>query len=236
MTITISLNDLSTDEGTQSRCEVNEETVLSYAQDLEDGATFPPVTVFQDGETYYLADGFHRVAAYREVKREEIEADIREGGRREAILFSVGANAAHGLRRTNADKRRAVEILLKDEEWSKWSDREIAKKCWVAPNTVGNGRRNLSAQNAQIDPGSTTRTATRNGTTFQQKVRNSSSKSLAPRKPSPPVSGDAPRKGDGPEYFAYYAKGWLEKIDLDEPEGMKAVIYVRDWLNRQLEA
>ena len=33
-------------------------------------------------------------------------------------LHSVGANATHGLRRSNADKRRAVVLLLEDEEWS----------------------------------------------------------------------------------------------------------------------
>jgi hypothetical protein len=39
---------------------------------------------------------------------------------------SVSANAPHGLRRTNADKRRAVVRLLEDTEWSQWADREIA--------------------------------------------------------------------------------------------------------------
>jgi hypothetical protein len=36
------------------------------------------------------------------------------------------------LRRTNADKRKAVKTLLEDEEWSKWSDREIARQCEVS--------------------------------------------------------------------------------------------------------
>jgi hypothetical protein len=35
------------------------------------------------------------------------------------------------LRRSNADRRRAVMALLKDEEWSGWSDREIARRCRV---------------------------------------------------------------------------------------------------------
>jgi hypothetical protein len=33
--------------------------------------------------------------------------------------------------RTYAGKRRAVMLLLEDEEWSKWSDHEIARKCSV---------------------------------------------------------------------------------------------------------
>ena len=45
------------------------------------------------------------------------------------------------LRRSNADKRRAVETLLADEEWRGWSDREIAKRAGVDPKFVGNLRR-----------------------------------------------------------------------------------------------
>ena len=32
---------------------------------------------------------------------DKIEADVREGGRRDAILYAVGTNAAHGLKRSN---------------------------------------------------------------------------------------------------------------------------------------
>ncbi|EWY35857.1 hypothetical protein N825_32650 [Skermanella stibiiresistens SB22] len=39
------------------------------------------------------------------------------GSRRDAVPHAVGANARHGLPRSNADKRDAVMILLKDPEW-----------------------------------------------------------------------------------------------------------------------
>lgn len=58
------------------------------------------------------------------------------GGIREAILFSLGANANHGLRRTNRDKRRAVLTLLNDEEWTQWSNLQIAKRCGVDEGLV----------------------------------------------------------------------------------------------------
>jgi hypothetical protein len=73
-----------------------------------------------------------------------ISADMRQGTRRDAILHAAGANAAHGLRRTNADKRRAVETLLRDEEWSKWSDREIARMCAVSQPLVSQIRKTLT--------------------------------------------------------------------------------------------
>jgi hypothetical protein len=65
-----------------------------------------------------------------------IVAQVRQGSQRDAILFSVGANDQHGLRRTNADKRRGVETLLRDAEWRDNGDNWIAKQCGVAQSFV----------------------------------------------------------------------------------------------------
>jgi hypothetical protein len=143
--VTTTLNRLAiaairTDGGTQTRAMLNEEQIVSYAEAMDDGAVFPPVTVFYDGTTYWLADGFHRLEATRRGSVKTIAADVRQGTRRDAILFSVGANAQHGLHRSNDDKRRAVTLLLSDSEWVKWSDREIAKACGVSPTFVGSLR------------------------------------------------------------------------------------------------
>jgi hypothetical protein len=105
--------------------------------------TLPPIVVFHDGVDYWLADGFHRHAAHLKAGAADIAADVRKGTKRDAILHSVGANQAHGLRRTNEDKRRAVLTLLNDEEWAKWSDREIARRCAVDHTTVIRHRASL---------------------------------------------------------------------------------------------
>ena len=58
-------------------------------------------------------------------------------------------------------KRRAVETLLNDEEWGKWSDREIARRCGVSPQTVVNIRsENLTVQNGQSERQYTTKHGT----------------------------------------------------------------------------
>jgi hypothetical protein len=44
---------------------------------------------------------------------------------RDALLYSISFNAAHGLPRTNADKRKAVRLLLADAEWGQWSHRSL---------------------------------------------------------------------------------------------------------------
>ena len=132
----LDLKLICTDGGTQSRAGLNEQTIDEYAEAMDAGAQFPPVLVFYNGEEYWLADGFHRVAAAKRLEWADIAVEIRSGTRRDAVLYSVGANTAHGLRRTNADKRRAVETLLRDEEWSQWSNREIARRCGVGDQLV----------------------------------------------------------------------------------------------------
>ena len=131
------------DGGAQARVEMKPDTVREYADEMAAGAIFPPVVVYYDGTEYWLGDGFHRVDAARKLGRETIDAEVRTGGDRDAILHGTGANASHGLRRTQADKRRAVERLLRDEEWGKWSSRKIAKAAKVDHKTVAKIRREL---------------------------------------------------------------------------------------------
>jgi hypothetical protein len=134
------------DGGAQMRIEIRSETVNDYATDMLNGAIFPPVVVFDDGTDLWLADGFHRVEAARRIERETITAEIRQGTARDAILYGAGSNAAHGLRRTQADKRRAIERLLKDPEWARWSDRKIAEVAKTDHKTVGKVRKELAGE------------------------------------------------------------------------------------------
>jgi hypothetical protein len=136
----VPVEDLRLNGGTQPRALIDEDVVAEYAEAMERGDKFPPMVVFYDGTDHWLADGFHRVSAARQIGRTFVQCDVRQGTWRDAILFSVGANSAHGLKRTNADKRRAVKRLLDDEEWARWSDREIARACRVNHELVGSMR------------------------------------------------------------------------------------------------
>jgi hypothetical protein len=159
------------DGGAQLRAEMRPETIADYANDMLDGAIFPPVILFDDGSDLWLADGFHRVEANKKVEHAEIMAEIRAGTSRDAILYASGANAVHGLRRTQVDKRRAVERLLRDPEWARWSDRKIAEAARVDHKTVGTIRRELSGEFST--PASTPKSkvgeiATKNGKPINQ--------------------------------------------------------------------
>lgn len=76
-------------------------------------------------------------------------ATVYPGGKREALLHALGANETHGHRRTDADRRHAVELLIADPEWRAWSDREIARQCHVSHMLVNRVRRELEPPEAQ---------------------------------------------------------------------------------------
>lgn len=145
----ILIDDIKTDCGTQPRAQTDELTVSDYTEALGDGIEFPPVVVFSDGVTKWLADGFHRLLAHKRAGKVSIAAEVRQGTLRDAILYSVGANISHGLRRTNADKQKAVDTLLNDGEWSKWSNVAIAKACGVHQSTVADRRKSLSVSESE---------------------------------------------------------------------------------------
>jgi hypothetical protein len=128
----IGLDAIRIDGGTQSREKIDEAVVGEYAGLIGDGVVFPAVRVYFDGVSHYLADGFHRYHAHRKAGKGAIEADVEKGTLRDAVLYSLGANHEHGLRRTNADKRKAVQAMLDDFEWQEWSNGEIARRCHVS--------------------------------------------------------------------------------------------------------
>ena len=168
----INIESIRLDGGTQPRAALDYGVVGEYAEAIQGGAKFPAVTVFYDGSDYWLADGFHRVTAALRAGLTEIEADVHQGSRRDAVLFSVGVNASHGLRRTPADKRRAVTALLNDEEWSQWSDREIARRCAVSPDTVNRYRKEASLSESDSEKPSERTYTTKHGTTATMNTEN----------------------------------------------------------------
>lgn len=146
----LALNKIRTDGGTQSRESLSTDTIGEYTEayrSKENG--MPPVVVFFDGKAHWLADGFHRVAAARAAGCARIDAEVKKGTQRDAVLYSCGTNSTHGLPRTNADKRRAVLVLLGDGEWCKKSDRWIATQCAVGYTLVSEMRRS-TARDGQL--------------------------------------------------------------------------------------
>jgi ParB-like chromosome segregation protein Spo0J len=144
--LSIPLDELSLDEQLQQREEgLDPGVVKHYAERLDEVMAEDdklPVA-YQDGETYWLVDGFHRYAAHRKRKRAAMRCQVRAGDWMAAFVHSLGTNAEHGLRRTNADKVRAVRqaLQVKKERRLGWSDSEIARMCAVTQPFVGKVRK-----------------------------------------------------------------------------------------------
>ena len=142
----ISIRQIAIDHDLQSRVQTDMDVVKDYSEALLAGAIFPQVVIYYDGQSYWLADGFHRVEAYRRAGRVSIPADVRHGERRDAMIFSVGANLKMGLHPTTADRRKAVRMLLDDAEYFNYSDKTIAELCGVSGPTAGRYRREFCSE------------------------------------------------------------------------------------------
>jgi hypothetical protein len=213
----IELGQIERDMALQPRASLHHDWIEEYALDMREGAEFPPVVVFFDGEKYWLADGFHRVFAAEAAGLTAIQAEVREGGRRGALLFSVGANAQHGHRRTNEDKRRAVDIMLNDPEWCAWSDREIARQCAVDNSTVSRRRQELSVAKQQIgasvQPPEQPRKVTRRGTTYEMHTGGINEKTRRRRVVEPP---EEPADPEAARPFGWLCEQCAQRSDVPE--------------------
>jgi len=127
----VRLADIVVDDAMQSRATLDVETIERYQADMEAGDDFPPLGVVSDGTAMYLYSGFHRFRAFANRKTARVPVEVVDGTRRDAILLAAGQNHGHGRPRTNADKRRAVTMLLADGEWAKRSTNWIAEQCKV---------------------------------------------------------------------------------------------------------
>lgn len=143
-TVVVKIQSIVRDSETQQREKINVEVVAEYADSMRCGVRLPPIDLFFDGAQYWISDGFHRVNAAEEMGALDILANVCEGTRRDARLKSFGVNAEHGLRRTNADKRRSALGMLIDKEWGQWTNRDIAKHCKVTPQMVDRLRNEFS--------------------------------------------------------------------------------------------
>ena len=135
------LTSIGIDWAINARAAMRQEVAFDYARALGAGAAFPPVTVFFDGDVYWLADGFHRYVAHEIAGVADVPVEIRLGTPRAAALYGAAANRLHGLRPTRSDKRKAIVRMLEDPEWALWSNQQIAVLCDAETATVAELRR-----------------------------------------------------------------------------------------------
>jgi hypothetical protein len=190
------------DGGTQIRdCKTMQTKIEEYLAAMVAGAQFPPLTVFWDGEHYWLADGFHRLGANNIFMQSlklpglDMECEVIEGTLREAIIYACGVNAAHGIQRTVPDKQNAVQTMLTNplvminlETGKPWNDSEIARRCAVGHDMV---RRRREAILRAAQDTTQERAVTRGGTTYTMKTANIGSQTGSRKTEGPAAQPEA---------------------------------------------
>jgi len=151
------------DGGTQARSEIPKETHDRYTELMKNGVRFPPVVVFYDGTNYWLGDGFIRIDVAESLGLTQIDADVRQGTVKDAILFSFNVNTRHGCPPSVDDRRRAAIRMLEDPEWRLWSDRQIARHCGIGCHKTVAAYRRESIWGNSPDDQNNTRIYSRNG-------------------------------------------------------------------------
>jgi hypothetical protein len=131
----LKVSDIRIDGSTQIRKELNQDKVNEYAEQMEEGVVFPPITVFYDGSSYWLASGYHRLFAEKQRGTETLKVTLINGTVDEATWFALGDNK-HGLNMTAEDYRRSVNITLDHPKWSTYSNAQIAAHVGVSASTV----------------------------------------------------------------------------------------------------
>lgn len=148
----IALDNIRVDHDLQSRAAMHKDYEREFMQAMLRGDAFPPVVVFWDGKTYWLADGFHRHGAARNAGFKDIRAEIHYGSRRDALIHSAGSNKAFSIPRSDADKKKAAYMLFSDREWFEKSGDLIAAHVGVKGGTINSWRKDFCREHGKRPP------------------------------------------------------------------------------------
>jgi transposase-like protein len=199
--IEVKLDDLVLSRDLQPRVGLDDATVADYAALYRDrGQTaMDPIRAYarEDGRPI-LTRGFTRVAGARLAGLDALPCDLYAQADDEAMLIDSLSGNRHGLRLSNADKRRALKLYHERIARRRWeSTREVAVLLGCSHELVSSFRKELTAPKPAAPPAA---------------------------KPAPEVGKDAPPESkptqppaaDAPPRVAQ-TPGGPEDIDLFDP-------------------
>jgi len=145
--VRIQIEELGVDPSVQPRVDGLDANHVRALEETPE--TWPPLKVVRQDGQYLLVDGYHRLEAAQNLGLESIRVEVVDApsdGDLHALAFAL--NAAHGRPLSLADRRAFADRLLRAQPHL--ADREIARRCGLAANTVGSIRGRLE-ESAQIE-------------------------------------------------------------------------------------
>lgn len=144
--------ELVLDERCQARTEKYPEAIDDYAAAYRDKAELPPIDVFLVNGVPWVVDGFHRVAALAVTRTEWVRCRVLgDGTEEQAVWQALAANKSNGIRRTKADKRKAVLAALESPIGNDQSSRVIAEHVGVSHEFVSRVRAEWEKSAVNVD-------------------------------------------------------------------------------------
>ena len=134
---TIFLEDVDVDHSPMVRADLRPEVIEEYSAIYKkDKKKMPVIDLFMEAgnKKLLIGDGMHRLQAMRSLNFKACQANVHAGVYEDALKYALLANERHGIRRSQADKRRAVEEAIK--QWPKVSNVQIATLASVDDHTV----------------------------------------------------------------------------------------------------
>ncbi|QEL18288.1 ParB N-terminal domain-containing protein [Limnoglobus roseus] len=165
------LDDIEVDNSIQPRAKgLDGGHVDDLAAAYTAGADIPPPVVWNlGGERFRLSQGYHRLKGAKKAKLTELKCEVRRGTETDCAIDSATSNQGHGLKRSNDDKRRCVELLLK--LLPEHTDTVIAEKAGVAQSFVAERRGGVFKSDLNTPPSTRTGQDGRRYKTNKPKIR-----------------------------------------------------------------
>jgi hypothetical protein len=145
----VPVDELELDARCQARSEIRPEIVDEYAALYAAEVKLPPISVFDVNGKMFIVDGIHRFSAAVKAGVEFIRCTVvGKGTVEDAAWHATGVNQVHGIRRSNADKRRAVQLALESDIGSEQSSTTIAEHVGVSADFVSRVRKEVEGPSA----------------------------------------------------------------------------------------
>jgi ParB-like chromosome segregation protein Spo0J len=134
----VAISEITLADDINIRQGLREDAVERYAEILDE---LPPITLWRPNGKLLLVDGWHRIAAARRLGRTDIEAEVHEGDRTEAMVAAILANTKHGVPLSMAERNEGIVRLAQ----AGWRQNRIARELGLSTTRV-----NAILQQAEI--------------------------------------------------------------------------------------